>query len=181
MNAANRGVVFLVPLLSVFAWGQGEETKVRLVGTVVDQSGGGIKDSRITLYEIGRDDPTAETHPNDNGGKFEFSVKRNRSYRLVAESVCMGPKVVERVDLRSDGDTQLPPIVLKVVNCGYQDPVVAIPDDFGIFGRAKIEYTPAELQRQAELMSLPLARSTIDPHLQFPPVEFQPKIQGARK
>jgi hypothetical protein len=181
MNAAIPGIVFLVPLLSVFAWGQGEETKVRLVGTVVDQSGGGIKDSRITLYEIGRDDPTAETHPNANGGKFEFSVRRNRSYRLVAESVCMTPKVVERVDLRSDGDTQLPPIELRVANCANQDPVVAIPDDFGVFGRVEIEYTPAELQRQAELMRLPLTRSFIDPRLLFPPVEFQPKIQAARK
>jgi len=180
MNTVIRGIVVLVPLLSLFAWGQDEETRVRLLGTVVDQSGGGIVNSRITLYEVGRDDPTAETNPNAKGGEFEFSIRRSRSYRLVAESVCMNSKVAKEVTLISAGDTQLRPIVLAVKKCEDGQFAPSEPEG-GIQFQPKNVPTAADLSRQAELMSLPLARSTIDPRLLLPPVESQPKIQGPGK
>lgn len=175
MNAAFRGMVFLLPLLSMFVWGQGEETKVRLSGTVVDHSVVGIVNYRIALYEIGRDDPTAEFHLK-NGGGFEFFVRRNRSYRLVTESPGFTPKTVE---VRLDEDMRVPPIELHVKDAG--EGPVRLDDGDGIQLQFKNALTAADLSRQAELMSLPLIRSAIDSRLLFPPLEFQPKTEAPQK
>jgi hypothetical protein len=180
MNAAFRGMVFLVPLLSMIAWGQGEETRTHLSGTVVDQSGGGIKNSRVILYEIGRDDPTAETNPNAKGGEFEFTIRRNRSYRLVAESACMNSKVAKEVTVRSAGDTLLRPIVLAVKKCEEGQFAPSEPEG-GMQVQPKDVPTGADLSRQEKSMNLPITRSAIDPRLLFPPIEFQAKVQGPRK
>jgi hypothetical protein len=173
MCAVTRGIALSLPLLAVLLCGQDYELKGRLFGTVVDRSGRPVPIARIVLYEIGHDDSTAQTQPNAKSGEFEILIRRDRAYRLVAESVCMTSKAIERVDLRSVGDTQLPPIVLErryLISCGFGE-------EIGF----KTEYSPEELQRRLEFISLPLTRSAIDLRVLFPPVEFQPEIKGAQR
>ena len=84
----------------------------RIIGEVVDDSGAGIANAKVTLY--GDNDRRLTTLVTiDAKGEFNFFIDQDRVFRVVAEAACFSPTSVAGIAQKGSGTIVLPPITLQ--------------------------------------------------------------------
>lgn len=130
MNVATLAVIVLMIAFGL-AFGQqpADLPTPSITGFVVDASGAVIPGAKVSLFRSADNVPIAVAKT-DGKGEFQFLLREDREFKLVAEATCFKPTSVEGIAAKREGSTQLPPIILQVQRCseGAVEPPPATPD-----------------------------------------------------
>src|SRR5689334_14749048 len=85
----------------------------RIVGSVIDASGGVIPDATVNLYLRGGTAPVITTKTTSEGN-FTFAALRPETYRLTVERPGFAPFTIPEVKVEPARETGLAPIRIEV-------------------------------------------------------------------
>ncbi|MDX1983726.1 MAG: carboxypeptidase regulatory-like domain-containing protein [Bryobacteraceae bacterium] len=146
----STSLIWMVPLVAGFAFGQAQSNSGDIRGTILDASGAAVAGARINLSDPDRG--LSRSTESDAGGNFTFAILPPGRYRVRVEAAGFAARLIDGVEVRV-GDTVSLPVQMTV---SQVDTTIEVQAGVEVVEVERVQQ--ANTIEQARIRNLPINR-----------------------